>query len=371
MEDFGADFADESETSTPVAEEEEDFATSPAELPDDDQILTPRDVLPPADKLSSLSVSLSRSREIANTETNQLYSLLFCVFQDCDLLVAKHRSAIPFSMHDEILHHPPASYERGVVSHPKFPDGVTLSRLDDNDATAFIAFLHLRCDICTRALPPVVQYSTNLLKDPLIRSHNTLRTVKQQISDLRKLNNDLGVQTRQAANRLVRISKTAQDGEIESCTDVILHQQKLQKALARVCSLREENEIALTENTDLQGRFAEQSGRSVNVDRTPRPQVEELQKKIAEVIATNEQSQEECETALAKRRVSLSKMNAAILKAEEEKENLRMKIADVENRLRIMTHGQKGGESVKAAVIVRKVVGSRIPVHLPERAPDA
>jgi hypothetical protein len=64
-------------------------------------------------------------------------------------------------------------------------------------------------------------------------------------------------------------------------------------------------------------------------------------------------------------------MNVAIQKAGEEKEKLRFKIADVENRLRIMTQGQKGGEVLKPAVAVRKVVGSRIPVHLPERLPDA
>jgi hypothetical protein len=114
--------------------------------------------------------------------------------------------------------------------------------------------------------------------------------------------------------------------------------------------------MAVTGNANMHGRVVEQS------DRTVGQAIEGLQKKIAEINATNEQLQEEHATALVQRRVSLSKINAAMQKAEEERENIRSKIAGVDNRLRIMTQGQKGGEP--KTVTVRKVVGSLIPVYL-------
>jgi hypothetical protein len=378
MEEFDDDFVDDSDDSTPDPEEEDesgDPVTPPPELRDDDPILPAEvsDVFAAAGKLSTLNLSLSRSREIANTSTNQLYSLTVCVFQDCDLLLAKHRSAIPFSIHDDVIRHPPTRYDRGVVSHPRFPDGVNLSRVDDGDARALVAFLALRWDICKRALPPVVQYSCNLLKDPLVRSHNALRTFKQRISDLRKANTELALQTRQTANRLVRLSKGAKDADIEPSadkSDVIIHQQKLQKALTRIYNLREANEAAAGGNAELQARVADHGGREPSV-RKAEANVEGLQKRIAESTASNEQSEEERETELAQRRVSLSRMNAAIVKAGEERERLKSRIADVENRLRIMTQGQKAGETPKPPPAVRKISGSRIPVRHPERTSDA
>jgi hypothetical protein len=381
MEDFDDDFVDASDSPAPSADEEE--ASAPAEeedaadpgVADDDRILPAEvsDVFAAAGKLSTLNLSLSRSREVANTATNQLYSLAFCVFQDCDLLLAKHRAAVPFSVHEHVARHPPARCEGGVVAHPAFPDGVNLARVDGRGAAALAAFLALRCDVCQRGLAPVVQCACGLLRDPLVRSHNALRALKQRISDLRKSNTELSVQTRQTANRLVRISKAAREAEVEPSadrSDVIVHQQKLQKALTRVCNLREANDAAAAANAEWQARAAEQGGRPVGAGRKVAPQVEAIQKRIAEVTASNEQSEEERETELAQRRVSLSRMNAAIQKAGEEREKLRFRIADVENRLRIMTQGQKAGEPPKGAPAARKVVGSRIPVHHPERVPD-
>jgi chromosome segregation ATPase len=267
-----------------------------------------------------------------------------------------------------VLRHPPLKYDRGVITHKSFPDGVNLARADSRDAQELAAFLSVRCDIAHRALPPVVQSARTLLKDPLVRAHNTLRTIRQKINDLRKSNAGLTLQTRQVANRLVRISKTGKDVDTDRSSDksdVIVHQQKLQKALGRVYNLREANDAASVENAELQARVGITNEPILTTERRCSPRLEEVQRRVAELTARLEQSEEERETAMAQRRVSLSRMSAAIQKAREEIERLRVRIGDVDNRLRIMTQGQKGGDGLKAAQ-TRKQTGSRMVVHCPD-----
>jgi chromosome segregation ATPase len=228
-------------------------------------------------------------------------------------------------------------------------------------------------DIARRALPPVVHSACTLLKDPLVRAHNTLRTIRQKISDLRKSNAGLALHTRQVANRLVRISKTGEDAETDATadkSDVIIHQQKLQKALTRIYNLREANDAAFAANGELQARVDAECAPVQPAGRRASPRGEELRQRVAELTASIEQSEEERETAMAQRRVSLSRMNAAIQKVEEERERLGFKIGDVENRLRIMTQGQKTGDGLKT-VQGRKMTVSKIPVRHTERLPEA
>jgi hypothetical protein len=379
MDDFDDDFVDASDADSSSDADPSDHSCSStardhSSLSDDDapQVIEAAvsDVFAAADKLSTLTLSLTKSREFANSETNQLYSLFFCVFQDCELLLAKNRSAIPFSIHTEIFRLPNVKYENGVITHKQFPDGVNLSRID---CTALPAFLGMRWDIASRALPPAVQAACNRLKEPLVRAHNTLRTIKQKMSDLRKSNAGLTLQTRQVANRLVRISKTGKDVDGDGAadkSDVIIHQQKLQKALTRVYNLREANEAAVAANTELQARVGVEGARPVAVGTKPNARTEELQRSIAELSAGLEQSEEERETAMAQRRVSLTRMNTAIQKAAEELERLRSRIGDVDNRLRIMTQGQKVSEGPKQGGLAKKGSGSRIAIHYAERAPD-
>jgi hypothetical protein len=294
------------------------------------------------------------------------------VFQDCELLLAKNRSAIPFLIHTEVLRHPHLKYDHGVITHKSFPDGVNLSRADPQTSHELADFLSVRLDIARRAMPPVVRCACTLLKDPLVRAHNTLRAIRQKISDLRKSNVGLALHTRQVANRLVRVSKTGKDVDTDAAvdkSDVIIHQQKLQKALTRVYNIREVNDASLVANAELQDRVGAQCAPAKPAGGRASPRTEELRRTVAELTASFEQSEEERETAMAQRRVSLSRMNAAIQKAVEERERLRFKIGDVENRLRIMTQGLKVGDGGKTGQ-GRKQTGSKIPVHHTERVPD-
>jgi hypothetical protein len=120
--------------------------------------------------------------------------------------------------------------------------------------------------------------------------------MKPKISDLRKSNAELSHWTRQTANRLVRISTAGRDVETEGTTDksdVIIHQKKLQKCLARVHDLREANEAAAASSAEVVAKLGQESSKAVPVGPQISPRIAELQRRIGFVCASNEQGEEE------------------------------------------------------------------------------
>jgi hypothetical protein len=381
--DFDDDFIDDSESEgqpnsrayAPAEEEDSDHPILP-ELGDDqeedlDESLA-TDIFTAVEKVSALDLSLKKSIELSNTETNQLYALLFCVNDDCEKLLVRHRLSIPFSIQAEASAIKEVKYDHGVLRHRKFGDGFNTNGISDRDAQALIAFIGFRCSVAQRALIPVVSKACELLKDPLIRAHNTLRALKQKISDLKKSNIELTLQTRQTANRLVRISKSGKDVDTEGLTDksdVIIHQQRLQKMLTRVCNLKEAIESASAGNSDLQSKLGRETARIPDAPLALPPHVIELQKHVSAMKANLEQSEDDRETAMAQRRVSIARMNSAIQKLEEEKRTIAEHIGFTENKIRIMTQGQKEGPLPEKKKSAPRVPGSKIPVFSPDRAP--
>jgi hypothetical protein len=194
--------------------------------------------------------------------------------------------------------------------------------------------------------------------------------LKQRISDLKKSNLALSVQTRQTANRLVRISKTGKNVDADGLTDksdVIIHQQRLQKGLTRVCNLKEAIESAIAETAELTAKLGQETPKIPISTLGLPPRVIELQKKVSGIQANIEQSEDDRETTMAQRRVSIARMNAAIHKLEEEKKAIGEQIGFAENKVRIMTQGQKETLSEKKKSQSR-VQGSKIPVFAVDRA---
>jgi hypothetical protein len=264
MEEFDDDFIDDSGgTAGEEADESPDDDDATFDRPADEEDSADVPFIPPAlvddpfaasEKLMTLNLSLKQSIRIANSSTNQLYSLLFCVYQDCEHLLSRHRMSVPFSIASEVARFPNTKFDDGVIKHRKFVDGFNLEGISEADAQVLKQFLRLKGDIVRRALPPVVATSCRLLKDPIVRLHNVLHSMKQKISDLCKSNAELSHQTRHTANRLVRISTDGKDVETQGTTDqsdVIIHQQKLQKCLARVYNLRDANEAAAASNAEI------------------------------------------------------------------------------------------------------------------------
>lgn len=371
--DFEDDFIDDDmdeeqeEEPAPQPAEAESEPTAPVNTDnlDDADSLPPEvapdvtDIFSKSEKLNTLNMSL----KFSNTVTNQLYSLLFCVNQDVELLMARNRTSIPFSVQTEAISSgiPGILVEGGVVKHKKFIDGFQCTGMSDSDAEDLCKFIDLHQEIIRKGFPAVVDKSVSLLKDPLIRSHNTLRTLKQKINDLKKSNYELSVQTRHTANRLVKMSKSGKSEEVVTDkSDVIIQQQRLQKALSRVYNLREANESTTSSNAQLQAQLDEATARAPKSSRPVPKSVIDLQKHVADLTANIEQSEEERETAMAQRRVSLTRMSKGIEKIEKDNSSIEGQIADVENKLRIMTQGKSSGSPGPKRAI--NPTGSKIPV---------
>ena len=344
--DFEDDFIDtwdqepKDEDDPPASEPAHLGAKEEEEDPEPLQPVMVPDVFEQEEKLNTLRQSLSHSARKSNSKVNQLYSLLFCVCQDCELLLGRNRPVIPFSMAAE-AQAKDLKCDNGVMKHKKFVDGYCVGDGEDAEINDFFRF---RMGIINRAMKPVVENAVTTLKDPLVRSHNRLRAINQKIDDLKKTNHELSVQTRQTANRLVRIEKQGKDIDLQGNTDksdVLIHQQRLQKVLARVYNLKDANETTVTENSELQTRIAEITSKNPKKETTVAPRIAELQKRIAIVTASNEQSQEERETALAQRRVSIGRMNDSIRKLEREISIMTSLTEEVDNKIRVMTQGKR------------------------------
>ena len=334
------------ESSKPETKEEEDDVDAPPPIPIPD-------VFEQSEKLDSLRQSLNRSARISNSKVNQLYSLLYCVCQDCELLIGRNRHVIPFSISEECSKSKDLKCDNGVIKHRRFIDGYAVHGGEEKEINDYFRF---RMGIIDRAIKPIVQSAITSLKDPLVRSHNRLRTISQKIDDLKKANTELSVQTRQTANRLVRIEKQGKDVDLQGNTDksdVIIHQQRLQKALTRVYNLKEANESAAAENAELQATIAQLLSKSPKKETHVDPKIVELQKRVAMITASCEQSEEERETVMAQRRVSIGRMNDAIRKLEREISRTSTLTEEVENKIRVMTQGRRDVPDRKK--------GSRIP----------
>jgi hypothetical protein len=319
----------------------------------------------PCDRLTSLRRSLEQS---SFCDSSQLYSILFCVYRDCEVVLAKNRPWIPFSIHSEAMRHPHIRLDGGVLSHRKFPDGFDVRGMSPGDQDDLFDFVQFRCDVARRALPPVVTTACGVLKDPLLRSHEALAALRRQIKELRKANAERKVRSRQTANQLVKISKD--DINVEP-PDVTVQQQRLHKCLARLHGLREANEAAVAANSILQAKLAHHAARPLEQEVSQR--IIELQKRIGDVKVGNGLSEEEREATMAQRRVAVGRMTAAIQRLIEENDRISFSLSDIENRLRIMAQGQR-----EAVVVERRPTPptvkprrpSKIPVFRHDKTPD-
>ncbi|OHT09785.1 hypothetical protein TRFO_21219 [Tritrichomonas foetus] len=355
------------------ADEDDDGASACESLLPKEVAQDMNDVFSRSEKLDTLNMSL----KIANSVTNQLYSLLYCVSQDCELLITRNRSNSPVNLQSEVIkaNNPELKFENGMIKHKRFVDGFNCHSIKtEKDQENLYDFFELSRNSIGKALPGIVNNACQILKDPLVRAHNTHRAIKQKISDLKKSNNELSVQTRHTANRLVKLSKTEGATTLEPTankSDVIIQQQRLQKALTRVYTLRESNESTMASNSELQQKIAAaESGRSSKDEKKVPEKILKLQRKVAELTASTEQSEEDRETVQAQRRVSLTRMNNACEKIQQEIHRYEALLNDVANKLRIMTQGKaatpsssslsekKAGGNARAV----KPGGSKIPV---------
>ncbi|KAH0786731.1 hypothetical protein GPJ56_009363 [Histomonas meleagridis] len=307
------------------------------------------------------------------TETNQLYSVLFHILNDCQMLISRNRSSLPFSISAEIenLKDSNIYFSDGKIKHKKFNDDMDCSNLKKaSDVQSLLKYINFVYDIVQKSLPPIVQSASKLLKDPLVRQHKTLAKIKQRINELQKENKELSVQTRHTANRLVQMSSPDSPKTTSYSTgksDVMVQQQRLKHALARVDSLKEQNESTAASNSELKDQLLIETERKRSGNSSPKiPQnIALLQKKIAEITANLDQGEEENETAMAQRRVSLSRMNKSTKKLMEEINILEEKLAETENKIRIMTQGKavKEKKVVQQQQQIKQTKGSKIPVQ--------
>jgi hypothetical protein len=87
-----------------------------------------------SEKLMTFNLSLKQSVRIANNSTNQLYSLLFCVYHDCERLLNGHRMSVPFSIASQVARFANARFYDVVIKHQKFVGGFNLQEISETDA---------------------------------------------------------------------------------------------------------------------------------------------------------------------------------------------------------------------------------------------
>lgn len=292
--------------------------------------------------------TLSQSLKLTLSKTNQLYSLLLCIFSDCEMLISKNRSSVPFSVMDEICSFPDneIKYDGGLIKHKKYIDSYNIAGANEDDLMRAYKFLDFKQDVSERALPHVLKAVCSILSDPLIKQHQKLNSMKQRISDLKKSNTELKVQNRHSANMLVQLTKESEKDDVKvekrKNPDVIIQQQRLQRALLRVSQLKEQNETQYKANQKLISEIKDKSQR-VPKPLDVNPEIAELQQNVQDVTANVEQLEEERETSMAQRRVSISRMNKAIERLESEITLLNHRIEIANNKLRIMTQGENKG----------------------------
>jgi len=303
---------------------------------------------------------LSQSLHLRRSDSNQLFSVLNCIFSDAMMLISRHRSALPFSLADEASQSvdPELVYSNGIISHNSFTENMNFAVLDTKSKESFTNYLDFMLNLCKKSLPKVVDEALSLLQDPLVRSHQKLRSMKQRINDLKRTNSELAVQTRHIANRLVKLSTNpvSSKNEGNNNSDVVVHQQRLQKAILRVSSLKESNELVNAENIKLQSELIEVSSRAPKQQMLP-TSILELQRRAEELSSNVEQSEDERETSMAQRRVSISRMNSTIEIYGKNITELEKQIEELDNKIRIMTQGK--APKYKP---VSRPPGSKIPV---------
>jgi hypothetical protein len=99
----------------------------------------------------------------------------------------------------------------------------------------------------------------------------------------------------------------------------------------------------------------------------------ELQKRIGELKAGGGQGEEERKAAMAQRRVAIARMTAEIQKLIEENDRISFNLCDIENRLRLMTQGQREAPAFEKRTtppMVKPARPSKIPVFHHGKAPD-
>ncbi|EAX85058.1 hypothetical protein TVAG_551770 [Trichomonas vaginalis G3] len=335
--------------------------SSKKDLSDDDvvkEVMETEEIFNRSQKISTLNQSLS----LRLTETNQLFSLLMCVLTDTQLLMHRNRTSMDFSIYDEVeLSGKPYKYDGGLIKHPKYVDGYNLSGCSDVDKTGVLEYLDYVKGMIDRGLPQVVEASVNIMQDPLVKAHRKLASMEQRINDLKRSNAELQLQTRHTANQLVKLEKQG-ESEFKATTgksDVIIQQQRLQKALLRVSMLKDDNEKAQSENSKLLSELNSLTSRSSSRSETNTNS--QLVKDFEAINASIEQSEEERETAMAQRRVSITRMNKTIEKLEGEISVLQQRLSSVDNKIRIMTQG-KASRNSAAGSKLQKAAGSKIPV---------
>ena len=298
--------------------------------------------------------SLNKSLNLNLSERNQLSSLLFCIFNDCELLISKNRALLSFSSYDLLENN--YKVDGGIYKHSKFFDGYDYSKLNNNEIKDFIDFNLFRFKNINKSLPIIINTISQQLKDPLIRNHQTLNNLKKKINDLHKVNYELSSQTKNIANRLVKLSKIPEDKDIDNSSnfDVVIHQQRLQKSLLRVTSLKESNERTLLENQKILNDLNNISLKLPKQNLISNDLLD-LKKKIDELNANIEQSEDEREISMAQRRVSLSRMKNSIDKIINDFNKDEKLLEDIDNKIRIMTQG-------KSNITKNKSKLSKIPI---------
>ena len=328
---------------------------------DDDEdvkeVMETQELFQRSQKFSTLHQSLS----LRLTETNQLFSLLMCVMSDTEMLINRNRSALDFSIPTECqFSGMPLTCDNGRIIHNKFTEGYNLTGCSDEDATNVVKYIDFSRKLIERGLPMITDSARAILQDPLVKMHRKLNSQEQRINDLKRANQELSLQTRHTANRLVQLEKEGQKefkGETSN-SDVIIQQQRLQKALIRISQLKEGNEQTQSQNAKLAQEVPAGQPTQRSTSKQLSSKYLSLMKALDEIKANVEQSEEERETAMAQRRVSISRMNKGIEKLEAEIAVLKTRMTSVDNKLRVMSQGKSSHSGSR----LQKAPGSKIPV---------
>ena len=336
-------------------------STSASAFDDDDEdvkeVMETQELFQRSQKFSTLHQSLS----LRLTETNQLFSLLMCVMSDTEMLINRNRSALDFSIPTECqFSGMPLTCDNGRILHNKFTEGYNLTGCSDEDAKGVVKYIDFSRKLIERGLPMITDSARAILQDPLVKAHRKLNSQEQRINDLKRANKELSLQTRHTANRLVQLEKEGQKefkGETSN-SDVIIQQQRLQKALIRISQLKEGNEQTQSQNAKLAQEVTAAQPTQRSTSKQLSSKYLSLMKALDELKANVEQSEEERETAMAQRRVSISRMNKGIEKLDGEIAVLRTRMTSVDNKLRVLSQGKTSHPGSR----LQKAPGSKIPV---------
>jgi hypothetical protein len=173
-----------------------------------------------ADTLLRTSLKLDKLSQTLNVEsksTKKLYSILFLLFEENEKILRKFGGVIPT---DEIN---------------KFHSNLDISTLTQKQLQSLKENIQIRRNLIETNLKLLFIKSLQKLNDSNDKVYRQYDRLKHFIKQVKQSNNELSLKTRQQANRLTKepTSKTEMND-----SDILIHQQRLQKSKSRIAELK-------------------------------------------------------------------------------------------------------------------------------------